>query len=102
LATARAFAEAGSAVALVDVKDDAVRDVADKFKGAGHQAIGIRCNVAEESEVVAAVERTLSEFGRLDAAFDNAGVQSPAPEIEDVDGAEFDRVNAVDLRGGWT
>ncbi|MGY3604315.1 MULTISPECIES: glucose 1-dehydrogenase [unclassified Bradyrhizobium] len=102
LATARAFAEASAAVALVDVREDAVRRAADELAAAGHKAIGIQCNVADEGDVAAAVERTISEFGRVDAAFNNAGVQSPAIETADVSGEEFDRVNAINLRGVWT
>ena len=47
------------------------------------------------------VEQTVSTFGRLDAAFNNAGVQSPAVETADASGEEFDRVNAINLRGVW-
>src|SRR6266566_3026829 len=102
LATAKAFADAGAAVALVDIHEDAVRSVADELAGSGFRAIGIRCNVVNESEVAAMVEQTVSTFGRLDAAFNNAGVQSPALETADVTGEEFDRVNAINLRGVWT
>jgi NAD(P)-dependent dehydrogenase (short-subunit alcohol dehydrogenase family) len=101
LATAKAFADAGAAVALADVRKDAVHSAADELARAGHKAIGIRCNVADESEVAAMVDRTVSTFGRLDAAFNNAGVQSPALETADVSGEEFDRVNAINLRGVW-
>jgi NAD(P)-dependent dehydrogenase (short-subunit alcohol dehydrogenase family) len=51
--------------------------------------------------VAAMVEQTVSTFGRLDAAFNNAGVQSPAVETADASGEEFDRVNAINLRGVW-
>ena len=47
------------------------------------------------------VELTVSTSGRLDAAFNNAGVQSPAVETADAGGEEFDRVNAINLRGVW-
>src|SRR2546429_3085212 len=47
------------------------------------------------------IEQTVSTFGRLDAAFNNAGVQSPAVETADASGEEFDRVNAINLRGVW-
>ena len=47
------------------------------------------------------VEQTVSTFGRLDAAYNNAGVQSPAVETADASGEEFDRVNAINLRGVW-
>jgi NAD(P)-dependent dehydrogenase (short-subunit alcohol dehydrogenase family) len=102
LATARAFAEAGAAVALADVNEAAVRAAADGLVAGGWKAIGLRCNVADEADVSGMVEQTVSAFGRLDAAFNNAGVQSPALETADVSGEEFDRVNAINLRGVWT
>jgi NAD(P)-dependent dehydrogenase (short-subunit alcohol dehydrogenase family) len=101
LVTARAFAEAGAAVALADVHENAVRSAAEELVVAGHKAIGIRCNVADEAEVAALVAQTVSTFGRLDAAYNNAGVQSPAVETADATGEEFDRVNAINLRGVW-
>ena len=52
LATAKAFADAGAAVALVDINEDAVVSATDKLAGAGGRAVGIRCNVADESDVV--------------------------------------------------
>jgi len=67
LVTARAFAEAGAAVALADVNENAVRSAAEELVSAGHKAIGIRCNVADEAEVAAMVAQTVSAFGRLDA-----------------------------------
>jgi len=101
LATARAFAEAGAAVALVDVREDEVRSAADEMVAAGHKAMAIRCKVADEDDVAAMVELAASTFGRLDAAYNNAGVQSPAVEMADASTEEFDRVNAINLRGVW-
>src|SRR3979411_773974 len=101
LTTASAFAEAGAAVALADVNESAVRSAAEELVAAGHKAIGIRCNVADEAEVAAMVAQTVSTFERLDAAFNNAGIQSPAVEMADVSGEEFERVNGINLRGVW-
>src|SRR5205809_5103233 len=102
LVTARAFAEAGAAVALADVNEAGVRSAAEDLVAAGHKANGIRCDVADEAEVAAMVEQTVSTFGRLDAAFNNAGIQSPAVETADVSGDVFDRINAINLRGVWS
>jgi NAD(P)-dependent dehydrogenase (short-subunit alcohol dehydrogenase family) len=102
LATARAFAEAGAAVALADIREDAVRSAAEGLVAAGHKAIAVRCNVADEAEVAAMVEQTVSTFGGLDAAFNNAGVQSPVAETADAGGEDFDRVTAINLRGVWS
>jgi NAD(P)-dependent dehydrogenase (short-subunit alcohol dehydrogenase family) len=101
LATAQAFAEAGAAVTLADVNEDGVRSAAEDLVAAGHKAIGIRCNVADEAEVAAMVEQTVSAFGRLDAAFNNAGVQAPPSDMADEAAEEFDRVNAINMRGVW-
>lgn len=60
-----------------------------------------RCDVADEADVAAMIERTISTFGRLDAAFNNAGIQSPAIEMADATGEGFDRVTAINLRGVW-
>jgi NAD(P)-dependent dehydrogenase (short-subunit alcohol dehydrogenase family) len=101
LATAQAFAREGAAVALVDMNGPAVRPAAEQLAGAGHQAIAIVCDVTKEAQVKAMVEQTVSAFGRLDAAFNNAGVQSPAMETADTTSEEFDRVNAINLRSVW-
>jgi len=101
LATATAFAENGAAVALVDINENAVRAAAEKLTAAGHNALAIRCNVIDEAEVAAMVKQTVSTFGRLDAAYNNAGVQSPAVETADASGAEFERVIGVNLRSVW-
>src|SRR5437588_697065 len=101
LATAKAFAEAGAAVVLADIDENAVRSAAEELVSAGHKAIAVRCNVADEAEVAALIEQTVSTFGRLDAAYNNAGVQSPAVETADASGEDFDRVHAINLRGVW-
>jgi len=102
LVTARAFADAGAAVVLADVQENVVRSAAEELVSTGHKAIAVRCNVADEADVAAMVEQAVSTFGRLDAAFNNAGVQSPAVETADASSEEFDRVNAINLRGVWT
>jgi NAD(P)-dependent dehydrogenase (short-subunit alcohol dehydrogenase family) len=101
LATARGFAEAGAAVVLADVHESAARSATEELVSAGHKAIAVRCDVADEAEVAAMVERAVSTFGRLDAAYNNAGVQSPAVEMADASGEEYDRVMAINLRGVW-
>jgi NAD(P)-dependent dehydrogenase (short-subunit alcohol dehydrogenase family) len=101
LATAKAFAEAGAAVALADINEVAVHSAAGSLAVAGHKTIGIRCDVADEADVASMVEQTVAAFGRLDAAFNNAGVQSPLADTADASIDDFDRVHAVNLRGVW-
>src|SRR2546428_12196715 len=101
LAAAQAFAAEGAAVALVDLNESAMGIATGGLVAAGHKAIAIRCDVTNEAQVKAMVEQTVSVFGRLDAAFNNAGVQSLAVETADATSEEFDRVNAINLRSVW-
>jgi len=101
LAAAQAFAAEGAAVALVDINEEAARTAAGRLVATGHRAIAIPCDVTDEGQVKAMVEQTVSAFGRLDVAFNNAGVQSLAAETADATSEEFDRVNAINLRSVW-
>src|SRR6266571_9244729 len=102
LATARAFAEAGAAVVLADFKEDAVNAEAEKLRGAGHQALAVRCDVSDDAQVAAMVERTVSAFGRLNAAFNNAGVMAKVVPTAESTREEWDRVIGINLRGVWS
>lgn len=102
LAAARAFAEAGAAVVLADFKMDAVRSEAEKLIAAGHKALAVRCDVSNDAEVAAMVDRAVAEFGRLDAAFNNAGVMAKIAATADSSAEEWERVIGVNLRGVWS
>jgi NAD(P)-dependent dehydrogenase (short-subunit alcohol dehydrogenase family) len=101
LAAAQAFAAEGASVVVADVNEAAAHIAAEQIVVAGHKAIAIRCNVADEADVAQMVDRTVSVFGRLDAAFNNAGVQAPPSDMADEAAEDFDRVNAINLRGVW-
>jgi NAD(P)-dependent dehydrogenase (short-subunit alcohol dehydrogenase family) len=102
LATARAFAVAGASVVLADIDADALGSATDSLAAEGHQALGIVCDVADEEQVAALVARTVATYGRLDMAFNNAGIQAPPSDAADEPAETFDRVNAINLRGVWT
>src|SRR5689334_2955479 len=76
LATAQAFAEAGASVVLADYKEEAVNTAAQKLVAASHKAIALACDVSDDAQVAAMVQRAVAQFGRLDAAFNNAGVMA--------------------------
>jgi NAD(P)-dependent dehydrogenase (short-subunit alcohol dehydrogenase family) len=101
LATAEAFAEAGAAVVLADVNEDALGAATDDLTLAGHQALGVLCDVSQEDQVATMVDRTVATFSRLDMAFNNAGIQAPPTDAADEPADTFDRVNAINLRGIW-
>ena len=102
LATARAFAEAGAAVVLADFREDAIKAEVPKLTAAGHRAIAVRCDVSDDAQVAAMVERTVGEFGRLDAAFNNAGVMARIAPTAESTREEWDRVIGINLRGVWS
>jgi NAD(P)-dependent dehydrogenase (short-subunit alcohol dehydrogenase family) len=101
LATARAYTEAGAAVVLADINQAALRTVTDSLTGAGHRALGVVCDVADEASVADAVRAGVAAFGRLDMAFNNAGIQVSPMDAADEPAETFDRVNAINLRGVW-
>lgn len=100
-ATVRAFAEAGAAVAIVDLNADAAERFAAELNAAGHRAIGIGCDVSNEQQVADAVARTVEAFGSLDMAFNNAGIMRPPVDSADETAGAFDALVAVNLRGVW-
>ncbi|MGY1435492.1 SDR family NAD(P)-dependent oxidoreductase [Streptomyces reniochalinae] len=101
LATARAYARSGAAVVLSDLDGQALRTAVEELTSAGHQARAVPCDVADEDQVAALVEGTVEDLGRLDMAFNNAGIMIPLADAADEDAGAFDRVNAVNLRGVW-
>ena len=101
LATAQAFAEAGAAVVLADIKDQALAAATDELTAAGYRALAVTCDVADEGQAAAMVERAVATFGRLDMAFNNAGIQIPPSDAADEPAEQFDRVHAINLRGVW-
>jgi NAD(P)-dependent dehydrogenase (short-subunit alcohol dehydrogenase family) len=101
LATAHAFAEAGAAVVLADVKEDAVKAAAHTLVAAGHKTLAVCCDVSDDAQVSAMVERTVAAFGRLDAAFNNAGVMARIAPVTESTRDDWDRVIGINLRGVW-
>jgi NAD(P)-dependent dehydrogenase (short-subunit alcohol dehydrogenase family) len=101
LATTWAFAEAGAAVVMADVNTEALTKEAEKLTAAGHRVLPVTCDVADEASVAATVKAAVDTYGRLDMAFNNAGIQVPPTDAADEPAEVFDRVNAINLRGVW-
>ncbi|HEV7439490.1 MAG TPA: glucose 1-dehydrogenase, partial [Methylobacterium sp.] len=98
-ATALAFAQAGADVAVADVSEAGNRDTARLIEEAGGRVLAVRCDVSSAADVTAALARTVATFGRLDFAFNNAGVEQPVTAAAEIADADFDRVVAINLRG---
>lgn len=101
LATARAFAENGASVVLADIDGDLAAQEVKRIVAAGGAAIGTACDVADETQVAAMIDLAVAEYGRLDMAFNNAGIQVPPSDAADEPLANFERVTAVNQRGVW-
>lgn len=101
LATARAFAENGASVVLADLDGDLADHEAQRIVGEGGAAIGTACDVADEAQVAAMVDLAVAKYGRLDMAFNNAGIQVPPSDAADEPLESFERVTAVNQRGVW-
>jgi NAD(P)-dependent dehydrogenase (short-subunit alcohol dehydrogenase family) len=102
LATAQAFAQAGAAVVLADFREDIAQAEANQLTAAGYRAIAVRCDVSDDAQVEAMVDQTVTRFGRLDAAFNNAGVMARIVPTADSTREDWDRVIGINLRGVWS
>lgn len=95
---ARLFAARGALVYAADLNPKGLEDTRQLIEAEGGTVRLARVNVAQESEVAALLQRIDSEAGRLDGAFNNAGITGGAHRIEDYPSGDFDQVIAVNLR----
>jgi NAD(P)-dependent dehydrogenase (short-subunit alcohol dehydrogenase family) len=99
-ATALAFAREGASVVVADVSEPSNQETARLIEEQGGQAIAIKCDVTLAEDVKAALDQTIEAFGRLDFAFNNAGIEprkaAPTAEYEE---EEWNRIIDINLRG---
>lgn len=100
-ATALAFARAGAQVALVDLSEDGLKQTAQLITDSGGQALVLPADVTREDDVQAAVDHTVERFGRLDAAFNNAGVEQPVQPTAATAKNDWDHILGVSLTGAF-
>jgi NAD(P)-dependent dehydrogenase (short-subunit alcohol dehydrogenase family) len=98
-ATALEFARAGAAVAAADLAEDANRETAGQIEQSGGRAVAVRCDVTRSEDVQAALQKTVEELGRLDFAFNNAGIEQEIKLAAETTEEEWDRIIAINLRG---
>jgi NAD(P)-dependent dehydrogenase (short-subunit alcohol dehydrogenase family) len=98
-ATAVAFARAGADVAVVNRGQEGADEAARQVKEVGEGALAVRADVSRAEDVRRATEETISGFGRLDFAFNNAGIEEKISATADIEVEEWDRVIGVNLRG---
>ncbi len=93
---ARAYAAAGANVVIVAIDREGIESVAAEL---GSEHLGIACDVTSDDQVKAAIEQTLSRFGRINAVHNNAGVSHPSKPLHDTSDSEWDSLFEVNLKG---
>jgi A-factor type gamma-butyrolactone 1'-reductase (1S-forming) len=101
LAVSRAFAAAGAAVVLASRDAEELEQAAASIRADGADAVAVPTDVRRADDVAALVTTTEERFGRLDVAFNNAGINGPSALLADVAVADFDDVIATNLRGTY-
>ena len=99
LACAEAFAKAGYITVLADIREPG--EQVEKLVAEGHKAVAYRCDVSNTQAVKEMIDWIVATYGRLDAALNNAGIQTPQRPMAEITDDEFDRTVAVDLKGAW-
>lgn len=100
-AAALAFAREGAEVVVSDVNVVGGHETVEQIEAAGGEAIFFEANVASATEVEALIKATVRAYGRLDCAFNNAGVGGTLESLIEKTEAEWDTVIAVNLKGVW-
>lgn len=99
--TAKAFANQGARIVIADYNEKQAQLAAESINNLGQTAIYIPCDVSKENDVKQMMDQIIKVFGRLDAAFNNAGIQSPSTNIADLTSDEYDRILDINLKGVW-
>ncbi|TDD76973.1 SDR family oxidoreductase [Flavobacterium caseinilyticum] len=98
-ATALAFAKKGAKVAVVDWIEN--NETVNLIKEMGSEAIFIKCDVSKTADVKTMVEKTIAAFGRLDYAFNNAGIEGTRANTFDCTEENWDKTIGINLKGIW-
>ena len=100
-ATALAFAREGAKVAVVDLDAEAAADVALAVAAEGGEAISVQADVTRADQVAAMVAQVVTRFGRLDIAFNNAGIDIEHEPLAKTTEETFDQLMSVNVKGVW-
>jgi NAD(P)-dependent dehydrogenase (short-subunit alcohol dehydrogenase family) len=98
-AAALAFARDGAHVVVADVSEQGSQETARMIEELGGRVLAVTCDVTRAEDVKAALDKTIETFGRLDFAFNNAGVEQKMAPTAELEEAEWDRIVNTNLRG---
>lgn len=100
-ATAIAFAQEGATVVVAGRREAAGQETVAQVQAAGGTGLFVRTDVSQEAEVEGLVAHTLQAFGRLDVAFNNAGIEQLPGALETQTEAAYDTLMAINVKGVW-
>lgn len=100
-AMAETMAEAGAAVACMDINEEAAKDTSDEIKRLGGQAVYIKCDVGKEKEVENAFRRIERELEKVDILFNNAGISTGNENVHTLSLQDWNRVIDINLTGSF-
>lgn len=100
-ATAVAFAKRGAKLVVVDWKEDKDNTTMNLVKSAGSEGIFIQCDVSDSAAVSAMIEKAIARFGKIDVAFNNAGIEGTSAITHECTEENWDKTIAVNLKGIW-
>lgn len=99
--TAKMFAKAGANVTIIDLNQDQLDLAKKELEKFGNKVLALVCDVSKEEAVKTIVEKIVAEFGKLDIAYNNVGIQVPVATIDEASGDDFDKCILVNLKGMW-
>ena len=100
-AAALAFAGEGARVVAVDVDPHTLAETVRLIQSARGEGVGMTADVSQDKEVSGLLRKAVDQFGRLDCAFNNAGIEGRSAATAECDEENWDRVISVNLKGVW-
>ena len=98
-ATALAFAKKGAKIVIADWAEN--DETMDLIENLGGEAIFVKCDVSKNADVKALIEKTIATFGRLDFAYNNAGIEGTSAPTQDCSEENWDKTIGINLKGIW-
>jgi len=100
-ATAIAFAQGGAKVVVADINQQDGESVVNEITQAGGTAMFVPCDVTNDQQVMSLVDATIEAYGKLDIAFNNAGIEIEQSKLADGEESVFDKIMDVNVKGVW-
>ena len=98
-ATAIAFGNAGAKVVFSGRREEEGENTANSMRQSGAECLFVRSDVSSESDIKALIQKTVESYGRMDCAFNNAGIDSPTKPLHEQSIEDFDKLMAINVRG---